>query len=113
MLIENVMEVLVLLLSQDFIDQFVFIWGCEQCSMTLSQFIARNYYCFKDLNHMYFACQGLPYREENQTLFIDDELNKSSKFQEQWFVFWNLLKNISCPKINCNGWSSFCNCSQC
>jgi hypothetical protein len=37
------MEVLALLLSQDFIDQFVFIWGCEQCSMTLGQFTARNY----------------------------------------------------------------------
>jgi hypothetical protein len=29
MLIEDVMEVLTLLLSQDFINQFVFIWGCE------------------------------------------------------------------------------------
>ncbi len=34
MLIEDVMEVLTLSLLQDFIDQFVFIWGCEQCSMT-------------------------------------------------------------------------------
>jgi hypothetical protein len=38
MLIEDVMEIFILLLLQDFIDQFVFIWGREQCSMTLSQF---------------------------------------------------------------------------
>jgi hypothetical protein len=35
MLIEDVMEVFTLLLSQDFIDHFVFIWGHEQCLMTL------------------------------------------------------------------------------
>ncbi len=34
MLIEDVMEVLTLLLPQDFIHQFVFIWGREQCLMT-------------------------------------------------------------------------------
>jgi hypothetical protein len=55
-LIEDVMEVFTLLLPQDFIDQFVFIWGCEQCSMTSNQLKARNYYCFKDINHMYSAC---------------------------------------------------------
>jgi hypothetical protein len=77
MLIEDAMEVLTLLLRQDFIDQFVFIWGCEQCLMTSSQFMIENYYCLKDLSHVYYACQGLPYGKEDQTLFIDDELNKT------------------------------------
>jgi hypothetical protein len=50
------MEVLTLLLSQDFIDQFVFIWRREQCLMTSSQFMVENYYCLKDLSCVYFAC---------------------------------------------------------
>jgi hypothetical protein len=56
MLIEDVMEVLALLLSQDFIDQFVFIWRREQCLMTSSQLMIENYYCLKDLSRVYFAC---------------------------------------------------------
>jgi hypothetical protein len=54
-LIEDVLEVLTLLLLQDFIDQFVFIWGHEQCSMKSCQLTTKNYYCFKDLSHVYFA----------------------------------------------------------
>jgi len=50
MLIEDVMEVLILLLPHNFIEQFVFIWGHEQCSMTLDQFTIETYYCFKDLS---------------------------------------------------------------
>ncbi len=72
-LIDDVMEVLTLLLQQDFIDQFVFIWGREQCSMRLSQFIVGNYYCLKDLSCVYFVCRGLPHGKENQILLIDDE----------------------------------------
>jgi hypothetical protein len=56
MLIEDVMEVLTLLLLLDFIDQFVFIWGHEQCSITSGQLTVGNYYCLKDLSHVYFAC---------------------------------------------------------
>jgi hypothetical protein len=46
----------------------------------LGQLIARTYYYFKDLNHVYFACQGLPYGIEDQMLFIDDTPNNA---------FWN------------------------
>jgi hypothetical protein len=65
MLIEDVMEVLTLLLMQDFIDQFVFIWGHEQCSITLGQLTIRNYYCLKDLSRVYFAYRKLSYGKEN------------------------------------------------
>lgn len=71
------MEVLTLLLLQDFINQFVFIWGHEYCSMTLGQFTIGIYYCFKNWSCVYFACQRLPYGKEDQTLFIDDEPNKA------------------------------------
>jgi len=77
MLIEDVMEVFTLLLPQDFIDQIVFIWGHEQCLMTSCQFIVGNYYYFKDLSHVYFACLGLPYGKEDQTLLINDEWSKA------------------------------------
>jgi hypothetical protein len=52
MLIEDVMEILILLLSHNFIEHFVFIWGHEQCSITLGQLIAGIYYYFKDLTHV-------------------------------------------------------------
>jgi hypothetical protein len=77
MLIEDVMKVFTLLLPHGFIDLFVFIWGHEQCLMTLAQFVARNFYCLKDLSCVYSACRGLPYGEENQTLLINDELSKA------------------------------------
>jgi hypothetical protein len=48
MLIEDIMEVLTLLLLQDFINQFVFIWGREYCSTTSGQFTTGIYYCFKN-----------------------------------------------------------------
>jgi len=48
MLIEDIMEVLTLLLLQNFIDQFVFIWGHEKCCMTLSQFNTGICYCLKN-----------------------------------------------------------------
>ncbi len=70
------MEVFTLLLPQDFINQFVFIWRHEQCLMTLGQFTTENYYCFKDLIHVYSTCQGLPYEKEDQTLLINDNLSK-------------------------------------
>ncbi len=60
MLLEDVMQVLSLLVPQAFVDQFVFIWGCEQCIKTLGQLIKRTSYYLKDLNHLYFACQGVP-----------------------------------------------------
>jgi hypothetical protein len=37
MLLEDVMEVHPMLMPQVFVYQFVFIWGCEKCSITSSQ----------------------------------------------------------------------------
>jgi hypothetical protein len=56
-----------------FIDQFVFIWGREQCLMTSGQLTTKNYYCFKDLSCVYYTCWRLPYGKEDQTLLINDE----------------------------------------
>jgi len=48
-----------------FVNQFVFIWGCEQCTRMLSELTLGTYYYFKDLKHVYFACQGLNYGIED------------------------------------------------
>jgi hypothetical protein len=34
-------------------------------------------YCLKDLTKVYFACRGMLYGKEKQTLFIDDEPTKA------------------------------------
>jgi hypothetical protein len=38
------MEILPILMPQVFVDQFVFIWGHEQCSMRSNQLKAGTYY---------------------------------------------------------------------
>ncbi len=48
MLLENVLEV-DLLMPKTLIDQFVFVWGCEQCT-TMNQFTCLIYYYLKDLD---------------------------------------------------------------
>ncbi len=75
--------------------------------MTLSQFIVGSYYCLEDLNHVYSACQGLPYGKEDQTLFINDE---STKLFEISRKVKNVIEDISCPRIRCNGWTLLCGC---
>jgi hypothetical protein len=35
MLLEDVSEILPLLMPKTFVDQFVFVWGCEQCTTTM------------------------------------------------------------------------------
>ncbi len=77
MLLEDVMEIRPILMPQVFIDQFFFIWGQQQCSMTSNQLKVGTYYYLKDLRHVYFTCWGLPYGKENHTLFVEDELNKA------------------------------------
>jgi hypothetical protein len=78
-------------------------WGCEQCIRTLGQFTTWIYYYLKDLNHVYFACWGLHYGIENQTLFFDDEPSKA--FQNSR-CNGLLLQDINYQKIRSNGWTS-------
>jgi len=89
-----------------------FLWGHEQYLMTLSQFIVGNYYCLKDLNHVYSACQGLPYGKEDQTLLIDDERTKLFEIPRKVFFYKSVIEDISCPRIRCNGWTSLRGCGQ-
>jgi hypothetical protein len=56
MLLEDVMQNFPLLVLQTFVDQFVLICGCQQCTRTLGQFTLKTHYYFKDFNHVYFAC---------------------------------------------------------
>ncbi len=77
MKLKDVLEVLPMFIPNMFVDQFVFIWGCEQCSKTSGQIFPRSYYYLKDLKHVYYGCRGLLYGKENQPLLIDDEPNKT------------------------------------
>jgi hypothetical protein len=60
MLLEDVIHVFYLLALQAFFGQFVITFGHEQYMRTLGELTIRTYYYPKDLNHVYFACQGLP-----------------------------------------------------
>jgi hypothetical protein len=73
MKLEDVLEVLPMLISNMFVDYFVFIWGHEQCSKTFGQISLGSYYYLKDLKCVYYGYHGLPYGKEDQTLMIDDE----------------------------------------
>jgi hypothetical protein len=47
--LEDVLEVLPMLNPKTFLEWFVFIWGCEQCSKTSGQILPRSHYYLKDL----------------------------------------------------------------
>jgi hypothetical protein len=47
MLLEDVMQIFPLLVLQRFVDQFVLICGCEQCTRTLGQFTIRTHIILK------------------------------------------------------------------
>jgi hypothetical protein len=77
MLLEDVFQILPLLMPKTFVDQFVFVWGHEQCTTIRNQLTHSIYYYLKDLDQVHFTCKGLPYGDRDQTLFIDDELSKA------------------------------------
>jgi hypothetical protein len=77
MLLEDVLEILLLLMPKTFIDEFVFVWGHEQCTTTTSQFTCLVYYYLKDLDQVHLAYRGLLYGDKDQTLLIDDAPSKA------------------------------------
>jgi hypothetical protein len=76
MKLEDVLEVLPMFIPETFLEWFVFIWGCEQCSKTSSQISPWSYYYLKDLKIVFNSCRGPPCGKEDQTLLIDDEPSK-------------------------------------
>jgi hypothetical protein len=81
MKLEDVLEVLPMLMPESFLNWFVFIWGCEQCSKTFIEISLGSYYYLKDLKLVYYACCEKNYGKEDQTLLINDEPSKA---------LWNL-----------------------
>jgi len=77
MKLEDMLEVLPMLIPKIFLEWFVFIWGCEQCSKTFNQISLKFYYYLKDLNRMYYNYHGLPYGKDVQMLLIDNEPSKA------------------------------------
>jgi hypothetical protein len=66
MLLEDVFEILLLLMPKTLIDQFVFVWGHEQCTTMMGQCTHSSYYYLKDLDQVHFACRGLPFGDKDQ-----------------------------------------------
>jgi hypothetical protein len=83
MLLKDVMQVLPLLMPQIFVDQFVFIWGHEQCKRILGQFTLGTYYYLKDLKHLYFVFCMLTTLWERRPNIVHWQWTKQglSKFQ--------------------------------
>jgi len=76
MKLKDVLEVFPMLMPKTFVGRFVFNWGCEQCSKISYIISPSSYYYLKDLQQVYYACCGLVYGKEDQTLLIDDEPSK-------------------------------------
>ncbi len=81
-----------------FLDQFVFIWGCEHCYKTFGVITPSSHYYLKNLKYVYYACYGLFYKKENQMLLIDDEPTKVFQNPKWSGLFSNLLKDNCCKK---------------
>jgi hypothetical protein len=103
MLLEDVLEILPLLMPKILINQFVFVWGHEQCITTTNQLTRSIYYYLKDLDRVHLACKGLPYGDKDQTLLIDDEPSKAFQNPKWNGLFLSHLEDVSYPKTKCNG----------
>jgi hypothetical protein len=99
MKLEDVLEVLPMLMLESFLNWFVFIWGCEQCSKTFGEISPRSHYYLKDLKLVYYACCEKHYGKEDQTLLINDETNKTP-----WNLKWTnvFLKSFNGQMLSKN-----------
>jgi hypothetical protein len=61
---------------------------------------------------VYSACQGRLYGKEDQTLLINDEWSKALWNSKSSVFKKNVIEDISCPRIRCNGWTLLCDCGQ-
>jgi hypothetical protein len=87
MKLEDVVKVLPMLMLENFMDRFVFLRGCEQCSKMAGQISLESHYYLKDLKRVYYGCCGLPYGKQDQTLLIDNEPNKVMQ-NSKWSVLF-------------------------
>ncbi len=92
MKLEDVLEVLPMLVPESFLDQFIFIWGREQCSKMSGEISLRCHYYLKDLKCVYYACHEKDYGKEDQTLLIDDEPSKAFRNPKWIGLFLESLK---------------------
>jgi hypothetical protein len=97
---------------ETFLEQFVFIWGHEQCSNISNQISLGSYYYLNDLKIVYYNCHGLPYGKEDQTLLIDDEPSKVLR-NPKWNDFKKNHSGDKCCQITrCNDWTSYHICAH-
>jgi hypothetical protein len=53
MKLKDVLEVLPMIMPENFLDLFVFIWGSENCSKTSGEISSKSHYYLKDLKYVY------------------------------------------------------------
>ncbi len=63
--LEDVLEVLPMLMLDNFVDNFFFIWGHEQCSKMSSKISLGSHYYLKDFKCVYYGCHKLSYGKED------------------------------------------------
>jgi hypothetical protein len=80
MKLEDVLEVLPMLMLENLLDQFVFIWGCEQCSKRSSEISPQVSLLFKGFETSVLYLPWTTLWEGGSNILIDDEPNK---------VLWN------------------------
>jgi hypothetical protein len=80
--------------------------------MTSGQLMIGNYYCLKDLSRVYFSCWGLPYGKNTKPCSLMMNWAKFFKNSREVVFLGNLLEDISCPRIRCNGWTFIWDCGQ-
>jgi hypothetical protein len=86
-----------------FLEHFVFIWGHEECSKMSNQISLGSHNYLKDLKRMYYACLGLPYGKEDQTLLIVNEPSKTFRNLKWSGLFLESINGqmLSKNKVQC------------
>jgi hypothetical protein len=102
MKLKEVLEVLPMLMLEKFLDQFVFIWGHEQCSKISNIIILRSFYYLRDLKHVFYACHNLMGKKiECYSLTMNPTRHLGIQIG---LVFSSSPLKESCQKLKCNGW---------
>ncbi len=109
MKLEDVLEVFPMLMLENFMDQFVFICECEQCSKTIGQISPRSHYYLKDLKHVYYGYCGMPNGKEDQTFLIDDDPSKTL-WNSKWIGLFLESFKVQMLSKNKVQWLDFTSC---
>jgi hypothetical protein len=102
MLLEDVLEILPLLMPKIFINQFVFVWGCEQCTSTTGQLARSIYYYLKDLDRVHKVAKVYLMGTWIKHCSLMMSLARYFKIQNGTNFSLSHLEDVDYPKTKCN-----------